>query len=191
MAATRSSRSRRMNSSPPVKCTQLNCDQRSKKRPTSSGVISLTLFFCQMLHISQRKLQWYVATNVTLYGSDGERKLALRIEVARPSCRVSMSARRSGHRGSGSAPIAHPVREVLKRFVEARFLAVLQHVLKKPEDPPRAHGVLGAVKDEKSHDAVEVEDARTESIGVRDRLREVLVGAQSQKILVGQFGNAS
>ena len=57
IAATRSSRSRRMNSSPPVRCTHRNCGQRSKKSPTSSGVISFTLFFCQMLHISQRKLQ--------------------------------------------------------------------------------------------------------------------------------------
>ncbi len=47
-----------MKSSPPVRCTHLNCGQRSKKRSTSSGVISSTLFFCQMLHISQRKLQW-------------------------------------------------------------------------------------------------------------------------------------
>ena len=30
----------------------------AEERSTSAGVISPTLFFCQMLHISQRKLQW-------------------------------------------------------------------------------------------------------------------------------------
>jgi hypothetical protein len=47
-----------MKSSPPVRCTQRNCGQRWKNCSTSAGVISFTLFFCQMLHISQRKLQW-------------------------------------------------------------------------------------------------------------------------------------
>src|SRR6266545_7847677 len=90
MAATRSSRSRRMKSSPPVRWTHLNCGQRSKNSATSAGVISFTLFFCQMLHISQRKLQWYVATNVTLYGSAGDCTLAPRIAPARPAWRVNM-----------------------------------------------------------------------------------------------------
>ena len=57
IAATSSSRSRRMKSSPPVMWTQRNCGQRVKNWATSAGVISFTLFFSQMLHISHRKLQ--------------------------------------------------------------------------------------------------------------------------------------
>ena len=74
-----------MNSSPPVRWTQRNCGQRVKNRATSSGVISSGLSFCQMLHISQRKLQWYVATNVTLYGRAGDTTFADAIARASPS----------------------------------------------------------------------------------------------------------
>src|ERR1043166_7188790 len=87
-----------MNSSPPVRCTHLNCGHLSKNSDTSDGVISFTLFFCQMLHISQRKLQWYVATNVTLYGRSGERRLAPRMAPARPIWRVSMKRRHDRNR---------------------------------------------------------------------------------------------
>src|SRR5204862_500178 len=75
------------------------------------------------------------------------------------------------------------------RFIEARFLAMPGEILEQPQHSPRANQKLNPVEREKPGNPIEVEDLWTEPLGVRDRLGKVLVGAQSEKIVVRQLGN--
>ena len=86
---------------------------------------------------------------------------------------------------SGSAAVSDSMRQVLKRLVEAGFLAMLEQVLQNADNPPRPHRILRTVEHEKPENPIDVKHLRAEPLGVRDRLREVLVGAESEEVLVG------
>ena len=92
---------------------------------------------------------------------------------------------RSG--GPPGAFVADAVGQVLQGLVETGLLTMLHQVLQNPNDAPRPDGVLGSVEHEEPRDPIEIQHTRRQTFRVPNGLREILVRAEPQEILVRQF----